>query len=81
MPVFHLAPHRASHELIACLQALLDRARSGTNPVVGIAFVAMVNHREYFVDIAGETRRSPTFTRGMLHLLDDQLARLIDPRN
>lgn len=66
---------RPRSDAILTLEKLLADARAGR--LHGIAFVAMYCRREYIVDVVGETRRCPTFTRGMLHVLDDQLARII----
>lgn len=67
-----------SRHTVRALEALLAEANAGR--LIGIAYVAMYSHREYGVGIDGETRRSPTFTRGMLHVLDDELAKLISER-
>ncbi len=73
MAVVLLQPYRgAQHETEGALRALLsDRT------LIGFAYIAMRLERQYSVGIAGETRRSPTFTRGMIQLLDDELAMLI----
>jgi len=42
--------------------------------VVGIAFAALFKNRSYTVHAAGEARRCPTFTRGMVQALDDHIA-------
>lgn len=57
------------------LEDLLAEARAGR--LIGFAYVAMRLERSYSVGAAGETRRSPTLTRGMLLLLDDELKALI----
>ena len=64
-----------SRETVDTLEHLLAEARSGR--LIGLAYVAMHKTYDYSVDIAGETRRSPTLTRGMLNLLDDELAGII----
>lgn len=75
--VLRLIVPQASAETVAVLSELLHEAREGR--IVGIAYVAMHKAYEYSFDIAGETRRVPTFTRGMLRGLDDQLSRLVRP--
>lgn len=45
--------------------------------IVGLAWVAIHPGQEYTVDFAGEARRVPTFARGTLNDLDDQLAHLV----
>lgn len=75
MPVLRLVLPSKSIELVKELEALLRAARDGQ--VIGIAYVAMHKAHDYSVNIAGETKRSPTLTRGMLHLLDDELSAII----
>jgi hypothetical protein len=70
-----LARDLVSTDCVEALEYLLHEARAGR--VVGVAWVAMHKTFDYSVDIAGETRRSPTLTRGMLHLLDDELSAII----
>lgn len=64
-----------SEEVVRALEELLQQARSGN--LIGLAWVAMHAGYEYSVDVAGETRRCPTFTRGMLMKLDDELSKLL----
>lgn len=71
----HVVRYPGSTETIRALEDLLVQARAGE--IIGIAFVVMCSGREYAVGIEGETRKAPTFTRGMLHLLDSELAKLL----
>jgi len=64
-----------SNDTVRALEALLAEARAGR--LIGVAYVAMYGHGEYAVGFDGETRKTPTFTRGMLHLLDDELSKII----
>jgi hypothetical protein len=50
---------------------LLKRARRGE--VIGLAYAAMLKKRAYIVNTAGAAHTSPTFARGMVAALDDQL--------
>jgi hypothetical protein len=76
MAVVLLHPYRRSQsDTVTALEDLLAEARAGR--LIGFAYVAMHHHQDYKVGMAGETKSSPTFTRGMLHLLDDELAALI----
>ena len=68
---FALVPDAISHDTIACLKELLARAKAGE--VLGIAYVAMLRRRQYIADAAGECHRNPTFARGMVQALDDEL--------
>jgi len=72
-PPFLLVPDTVSHDTVECLQVLLDQARQGQ--VIGIAYAVMLKKRAYITNTAGEAHRNPTFSRGMVATLDDQLAR------
>lgn len=69
---FDLVPDNVSHDTVRCLETLLDRARTGE--VIGIAFAVMLKRRAYIVNSAGEAHRNPTFSRGMIAALDDELS-------
>jgi len=56
------------------LEKLLEDAKAGR--LVGIAYAAFYAGREYTADVAGEARRNPVTSRGVLKVLDDQLAKL-----
>lgn len=51
------------------LQALLEDAQKGR--LIGIAFTAMYQGREFSQSITGECRFRPVLTRGMVHSLLD----------
>jgi len=72
-PPFLLVPDVVSHDTVECLEILLDQARQGQ--VIGIAYAVMLKKRAYITNSAGEAHRNPTFSRGMIATLDDQLAR------
>jgi hypothetical protein len=62
-----------SHDTVKCLRALLDRAERGE--VIGVAYAAMYRRREYTVHTCGEMHKNPTFCRGAVAALSDQLSR------
>jgi hypothetical protein len=70
-----LEPDKVSTDTVEAARTLLDLASSGE--VIGIAFVAQFKRRTYIVNTAGECHRNPTWTRGMLAALDDQLSRRV----
>lgn len=74
-PPFVLVPDTVSTDTVACLELLLRRARRGE--VTGLAYCATLKKRAYIVNTAGMVHDSPTFARGMLQALDDQLAQRI----
>ena len=73
--VLSLVEPSISKDTVHALEGLLREARAGR--LIGLAWVSMFDGYKYEVDIAGETRRCPTFTRGMLCKLDDELQQLI----
>lgn len=67
-----ITPDSISHDTVECLEQLLEQAKAGT--AIGIAYVVMYRRRRYAADTAGEAFRNPTFARGMVRALDDQLS-------
>lgn len=61
-----------SHDTIQCLEALLEKAKAGE--IIGLAYAAMHKKRRYTVHSCGEAHRNPTFARGMVAALDDELS-------
>jgi hypothetical protein len=45
--------------------------------VIGLAYAAMLKKRAFIVNTAGTAHHSPTFARGMISVLDDELGRRI----
>lgn len=74
--VYHLVPDTISGDTVEALEQLLADARKGV--VVGIAYAAMYRRKEFIVNAAGEAKKSPVFSRGMIACLDDALARQAD---
>ena len=75
MKPYQLVPDRVSTDTVECLKLLLNRARRGE--VIGLAYCAMLKQREYIVNTAGTAYESPTFARGMVAALDDQLSDMV----
>jgi hypothetical protein len=71
-PPFVLIADTISTDTVECLQQLLRQAKKGE--LMGLAYVGMLKRRGYIVNTAGEAHRNPTFARGMVAALDDQLA-------
>lgn len=71
-PPFVLIPDSISNDMIECTKQLHQQALRGE--LIGLAFAGMIKRRGYIVNSAGEAHRSPTFARGMLLSLDDQLS-------
>lgn len=75
-PPFVLVPDTVSTDTVECLELLLRRARRGE--VIGLAYCAMLRQRAYIVNTAGTAHESPTFARGMIRALDDQLGQSVN---
>lgn len=74
--IVRLVPHERSNDTIRALEILLADAMDGK--LIGLAYVAMYQApQEYVLDVAGETKRSPIFTRGLLPELDYELGKII----
>jgi len=63
-PPFRLVPDTVSGDTVKALRYLLAEAKKGQ--IIGVAYVAMYKRREFIANAAGEAKRSPTFTRGMI---------------
>ena len=71
-PALRLVANEAvSWDTVSCLRDLLARAERGE--VVGIAYAAMQRGRRYTLHVCGEAGRNPTFARGMVDALGDEL--------
>lgn len=64
-----------SQDTVECLEQLLEAARSGH--VIGLAFGAVLKRKRYMVNLSGEAQRDPTFARGMVGAIEDQLRLMI----
>jgi len=71
-PPFVLIQDTISHDTVECLETLLRHARKGD--VIGVAFAAALKRRAYITNTAGECHRNPTWARGLIAALDDQLS-------
>lgn len=77
-PPFSLLESEGSTDVVECLRELLAKAEEGD--IIGIAVAAMLKRRGYVCQTAGEAHRSPTYARGMILALDDQLALRVKER-
>lgn len=76
---YKLVKDYISRDLIEALETLLAGARTGD--VTGIAFAAVLKQRRYITNVAGWCHRNPTFTRGAICSLDDELNGIINGRD
>jgi hypothetical protein len=75
LKMLELLPDAVSDDTVECLTSLLARAKTGE--VTGIAFAVILRRRRYTVNTCGAARKYPTFTRGMIRALDDELGEII----
>lgn len=75
---FELVRDIISRDTVEALEQLLEGAKSGD--VTGIAFAAALKRKRYITNVAGFCFKNPTFTRGMVGALDDELSSLIQGR-
>lgn len=64
-----------SRDLLEALDALLLAAQEGV--VVGAVFGVALKGRKYYVNVAGTLARDPTFGRGIVAALDDELMSMV----
>jgi hypothetical protein len=71
------AASKPSPETVKVLRYLLGEAEAGR--VTGLAFVALHQGNDYSTGVIGHSREIPTITRGMVKMLDDEVAELLHP--
>lgn len=67
-----------SHELAEAFDQLAELVRDGT--VVGAVFGVALRGKKYHVNVAGTLARDPTFARGVVAALDDELMAMVQGR-
>lgn len=76
---YQLVPDDLSKDTVEALEALLEGARNGD--ITGIAFACTLKKMRYITNVAGVCYRHPTFARGMVAALSDELATLVHRRD
>lgn len=76
---YQLVRDHISRDVVTALETLLAYAKRGE--LNGLAFVATFRKMRYITNVAGLCARNPTFTRGCLGALDDELAFLVHQRD
>lgn len=71
---YQLVKDNISHDVVDALERLLIGARSGD--ITGIAFACALPGMRHFTDVAGTFYTNPTFARGAVAFLSDDLAGL-----
>ena len=72
---YKLIEDHISQDTVEAFDQIANAARAGD--VIGGGFVLLLKRRRYLVNLCGEAARDPTFTRGALLSLDDQLRGLV----
>ena len=76
---YHLIPDTISRDTVTALETLLDLAKKGD--VTGIAFACTLRQQRFITNVAGYCYKNPTFTRGMVAALADELSGLVHGRD
>lgn len=78
-PPFRFVGTQPSHDTVDMLKEMLHAAKQGE--IIGLAFTAMYKQREYVVGYTGECARNPTFARGMVFALLEDLGNTNNKRH
>ena len=76
---YQLVRDAISQDTVKALQQLLAYAERGE--LTGIAFAATFRKMRYVTNVAGILAKNPTFCRGAIRALDDDLAAIIHHRD
>ena len=75
---YQLVSDNISRDTVEAARQILQGAESGE--VIGMTFGLMLKRRRYIVNVAGECLRDPTFSRGMLGAMDDELRSIVQKK-
>lgn len=64
-----------SRDLIDAFEQMFTMAKNGE--IVGVVFGIALRGRKYHVNVAGTLARDPTFARGIVAALDDELMQMV----
>lgn len=76
---YKLVQDSISRDTVEALETLLAAAKEGD--VTGIAYACTLKRQRYLTNVAGHCFRNPTFARGMVGALVDELALIIHQRD
>lgn len=76
---YKLVHDHISRDTVEAMATLYEAARTGE--MKGIAFAAMFRKNRYITNVAGLAYLNPTFARGCVMTLGDELAGLIHGRD
>lgn len=76
---YQLVHDYISRDVVDALTLLLKGAQDGD--VTGIAFACTLRKNRYITNVAGLCFKNPTFARGCIGALDDELSAIIHQRD
>lgn len=76
---YKLVADNLSRDTVDALEVLLEGAKTGE--ITGIAFACTMRRMRYITNVAGICYKNPTFARGMIASLSDELALLVHRRD
>lgn len=76
---YQLVKDYISRDVVDALTVLLEGAKSGD--VTGLAFAATLRRNRYVTNVAGLMYKNPSFARGCVGALDDELASIVHGRD
>lgn len=76
---YQLVHDTISKDTVQALRQLLEYAERGE--LTGVAFAATFRKMRYITNVAGILAKNPTFCRGAIRALDDELAAIIHHRD
>lgn len=76
---YQLVHDYISRDVVDALTVLLEGAKAGD--VTGLAFAATLKKSRYITNVAGLMYKNPTFARGCVSALDDELAGIVHNRD
>jgi len=72
---YQLIRDTISRDTVEAARQIHEASESGE--VLGMFFGLMLKRRRFVVNVAGECLRDPTFARGMLAAMDDELRGIV----
>lgn len=73
---YRIIHHHISDDVVETIEALLDGAKNGL--ITGLAFACIMKRMRYFTDVTGQCQTHPTFSRGIVMELSDELGHMAD---
>jgi hypothetical protein len=73
-----LVRDHVSRDLLQTCVQLLEAVQEGH--ITGLAFACSMKGKKYFVNVSGALATDPTYARGVVAALDDELSRMVQGR-